>query len=293
MTRLVRAFAAAALALTTTAQQLQSDDIPSFEVDIIFPRNETYKRADHIPIVFAIQNMSAVLAIGKAMGSNIEIAWGLMPYRDGSRPSGIYYDMGTFPIPADAMEQNYTVFVDYTNVTAWSNYPDFNKPPQKDDVYNLRWGLKWGTSKENEAGECGDKHHGLIGVRGAIEFSFEWPDISGQPEVVGKVADIMQAPECPAFSASVQLLPNATVPDCPMIDLVGTSWPHVEGLGSPCAIKADKALLSSISSEASRLAVPPATSSEVTTSTSIDGVGALRPMQTALAAACVLGGLVL
>lgn len=287
MTRLTRAFAAlASLALTTIAQQSQSDDIPSFEVDVIFPRNETYKETDHLPIAFVFQNMATLLAAPKIMGDP-SISWSIMPFGDGTSPSGLHVADGDFIIPADAAKQNHTIFVTYTNVAGWWEYytgtPGY-KPSQMDFRYQLRWHVRWHAHQQNTDGKCG----GTGGTTsGHIFFNLERPE---NPETVGKIADIMQAPECPAFSGSVQILPNPTMPDCPIIE----RWSEpVEGKGNPCAVKVDKALLSSVSSEASRLAIPPATSSEVMTSTSTDGGRALRPMQTALAAACVLCGLAL
>jgi len=284
MTRLLHALTAlASLALTTSAQQSQSDDTPSFEVDIIFPRNETYKETEHLPIAFVFQNVSAVLAAPKIMGKPT-IQWSIMPFRGGWSPGGLHLDEGEFTIPTDATKQDHTIFVAYTNITAW--WDDFRKPPAEEQYrYQLRWHVRW-LAHQGNGGECDHV------AQGKMMFNLERLLWYEDPKMVGKTADIMQATECPAFAGSVQIRPNATMPDCPIID-DKEKIPVVEGMGNPCAVKVDKALLSSISSEASRLAIPPATSSEVTTSTSTDGARVLRPIQTVLAAACVLCGLAL
>jgi hypothetical protein len=51
------AVAAQTVPVPTTVQHL--------EVDIVFPRNETYKAADAFPIVFAVQNLTVLTSLGK------------------------------------------------------------------------------------------------------------------------------------------------------------------------------------------------------------------------------------
>jgi hypothetical protein len=53
------------------------------EVDIVFPRNETYKAADAFPIVFAVQNLTALTSLGK-----YRLAWGITSFTDGEGGRG-------------------------------------------------------------------------------------------------------------------------------------------------------------------------------------------------------------
>lgn len=62
-----------------TAQQQMPTEVQHFEIDNVFPRKETYKPSEVFPIVFAIQNMTAMSSIGQ-----FTLFWGIMPFREGA-----------------------------------------------------------------------------------------------------------------------------------------------------------------------------------------------------------------
>ena len=47
-----------------------------FEVDLIFPRNETYAPSEEMPLVFAVQNPHLVAPL------QVDVSWFISPYRD-------------------------------------------------------------------------------------------------------------------------------------------------------------------------------------------------------------------
>ncbi|KAI1340137.1 hypothetical protein F5Y15DRAFT_415556 [Xylariaceae sp. FL0016] len=87
-----------------------AEDTPQFEIDMIYPRNETYNVTDTLPIVLAIQNISAVEALGE-----YEVYFYIMPYGHGVTPGGISFDGGSL------INMNRTdgaaIFVGNTNVS--------------------------------------------------------------------------------------------------------------------------------------------------------------------------------
>jgi len=254
----------------------QSAITPHYEVDIIFPRNETYLPSSTFPIAIAVQNLSVAAAIG-----NLTIEWGIEPWDGGNIPGMINYGAGDFGIPPDAASKPapYTILVDHDNVTEWV------QKKSRGERYLFYWAL---TSYEFQR-KCNGSDT-LYRTTGSVMFSVEgdWeagakPNSGWVDGGKGKPADIMQVPECPDFSRSVEIRPNGTVSACPrMVDL---------GTKNPCAVKVDKAAASSIVSRVSVLAAPTPTSTRVT---STPNAAATRyPLQTALAAACLLCGLVL
>ncbi|KAK4151007.1 hypothetical protein C8A00DRAFT_36353 [Chaetomidium leptoderma] len=232
----------AALALTVGAQQFPTT-IQNFEVDVVFPRNESYAPKDVFPIVLAIQNISILRAIG-----DFEAYWDIMPFSEGYIPGRITYDGGSFQIPNDTATDGPTFLVTTTNGT--------NRVP-------------------------------VAHCRGIIHNGFS---ASPQEDPFGNtILESLDIPECPALGAVVEIRPNATMPECPRVELL-------EGReGNPCAVKVDQAVTSSISSRATSMASATLTTSTTSSpsSSSTAGVGPARTVQTALAAACIIGSLAL
>lgn len=120
-----------------------------------------------------------------------------------------------------------------------------------------------------------------------------------------KSVDVMKSiPECPQLLSFVDILPNITSPDTGAMDkdcpVYFDGYERKSERANPCAVKVDQQILSAVSNEVSRLATPTTTTTDgVATSTSTGAAGLatawglVRPMQTALAAACVLCGLAL
>ena len=222
-----------------------------------------------MPIVFAIQNVT--------VPRSIEMTWGVMQPVFASNETA-----------ADT-----TLFlVGFTNVTEW--LAEYNYTRAADDRYLLQWDLYWANLVETCTEPASWVGSGVVG--GTLMFSIQTAGRNGESGRQSKVHDVQEAiPECPEFGGLVQVGPslNATEPECPALELLEARQ------GNPCAIKVDQAAASSISSRVSRSVssyvsmnhlAPTATASSLTSKA---GVGPVRTVQTALAAACVLCGLAL
>jgi hypothetical protein len=280
------ALAAAAEVITTPRQ---------FEVDIVFPHNETYKPADIMPIVLAIQNPSAATSIG-----SFQVFWNIIHLPGGKLnltfpPQVDYGNIEVLSEDATTSADTALFVVDFTNVTKWIQYghpipPATKYTPAVDDRYLLQWSIVWTSLFPT----C-TKSESLVSVRlpteGALVFNI-------QTDWQGEIHDVQEGiPECPEFGALVQVgpPPNATKPACPGFEILESRE------GSPCAVKVDEVAASGISSRvsssvaswSSKYRSTPTTTAAIESSTSEAGVGPARVVQTALAAACVLCGLAL
>ncbi|KAK3934653.1 hypothetical protein QBC46DRAFT_368068 [Diplogelasinospora grovesii] len=240
--------AAAANVVITTPRQ--------FEVDIVFPHNETYKPANTMPIVLAIQN--ATRSVAGSLGG-FTVSWQIRQLQGGQFNSTVSAIMDYGDIPVHFW--NTTPSADTTLFVIGYGLP---VPPATTytPAVNDRYMLQWDFFRRGKTGGTG------------------WQ---------GNITDVQAGiPECPAFGGLVQIGPslNATNPACANIEMLESR------LGNPCAVKVDQAAASSISSRVSSSVSSSIT--KVTSSTSkAAGAGPARPVQTALAAACVLCGLAL
>ncbi|KAK3301072.1 uncharacterized protein B0H64DRAFT_471050 [Chaetomium fimeti] len=231
------------------------------EIDIVHPRNATYIAAEVFPIAFRMQNF---IWLSDADLDGLSIFWGIMPYgNDGHTPGGIHYDSGTIRAANDS-----SILVATTNVTEWIGRS------QRNDRYMLQWSLSHDS--------CGKKRRL---TRGNLMF-----DIATEQEAItyepGELHMVMDVPACPEFAVAIEYGIDATESQC----LFGKVVENTEG--NPCLRELNRNVYSSILSHASSLAAPTSTTSATSTSSSA-GVGPARTVQTALAAACLLGGLAL
>ncbi|KAK4040089.1 hypothetical protein C8A01DRAFT_35869 [Parachaetomium inaequale] len=266
-------WAAAALALAVSAQQTPTT-AQHVEIDIVFPRNETYRDTDVFPIVMAVQNISTI----RETKGDYQIFWDIMPYSDGLIPGGILYDSGTLQILTNNTITGSTFLVAATNATKWLRE---NRSTGRFDRFMLQWYFEDSDREER----CGGPRNGNAG-RGGLMFNIQTAYAEDLYGLEGMLLDVDDIPECPQFAALVESGQNATNPECP-------TQKQLEGVqGNPCAVKVDQAAITSILSQASSLLAPTSTATS-STSTSSAGVGPARTVQTALAAACVLCGLAL
>ncbi|KAK4121635.1 hypothetical protein N657DRAFT_665405 [Parathielavia appendiculata] len=248
-------WASAALATLATAVEVATRP-RQFEVDIVFPHNETYKPAVTMPIVLAIQNASVAASL-----------------RDFTNETSAIVEDGEPQLLSNGTSADTILsLVGFTDVTRWIRYgwlipPATEYTPAVDGKYLLQWSIPWLDLPPT----CEKFDHMTVwGKEGGNGWQVE-------------IHDVQEAiPECPEVGGLVQIRrpPNATNSACP---------PTSEILGSrqgrPCAIKVDEAAASSISSPVS---------SSVSSSTSDKaGVGPARTVQTALAVACEVCGLAL
>lgn len=284
--RLLRLAAAALLAISPAAAA-KSD--PHFELDVVFPRNETYTPANVFPIAFAIQNMTAL----RALGDDYEFIWAIMPYSDGVTPGGITYDMGTFPLADedDISEDDSHVFVAYTNATEWVG----EKRPR--DQYALQFYIQWPGYERR----CGNANAGS--VSGHLMFSVEapyetehrerWPEEDDpkvyKPEVKG-------VPECPEFGVAIGISADARNSTCP-----GVVHDYTGREKDPCAVVVDAGAARDIDRLAHSLAAEDAAEdaadvwppSAGDTEDAENGVADVGIPGGVMAAACALGLLVI
>ena len=285
---------AAAAEVVTTPRQ--------FEVDIVFPHNNTYKPAETMPIVLAIQNASIAASLGSFL-----VFWDIWQVQGGqyNATASSSVDFGNFEVFANETSAGTTEFlVSFTNVTHWIRYgrpipPAIKYTPGPHDRYMLQWSIVWrglfGTCTKFESLVAAD-----LPTEGAVMFNIqtEWGQEGSDWQ--GEIHDVQEAfPECPEFGGLVQIgpRPNAEKPACPGLEILETRQ------GNPCAVKVDEAAASSISSRVSSSVSSsiskyqptraPTNTATVPSSTSKAGVGPARTVQTALAAACVLCGLAL
>lgn len=157
--------------------------LPRFEIDVVFPRNETYNASasEAFPIAFVVQNFTEIGILG-----NFTILWDIMPFSYGRVPGGIDYDAGTFTLPADPGEGP-VVLVDSTNVTKWIRRKD------RDERFMLWWHVHW-----NSLRNC--SNYGPHTVFNGIMFDVETPDEAESRRfrnenatAIGKPADVAQA----------------------------------------------------------------------------------------------------
>ncbi|KAI8663533.1 hypothetical protein NCS57_00954600 [Fusarium keratoplasticum] len=228
---LTTAFAVGLLALTplcaSAAWNSDSATAP-FEIDVIFPRNETYKPTGVFPISLAVQNYTALRAAG-----NFSLSWHIMPYSYGRIPGGITWDEGDFETNNSPDDNDTVVFVANTNVTEWIHQKD------RDDRFRLQWHLEWDFRND-----CDYKGSYVFG---GIMFSIETEQEaikSPGGKGIGKRPNVLDVPECPVLG-SVVLLRNTTDICSRVLDMGNNT-----AEGTPCAFTVDKALASSISSQA-------------------------------------------
>jgi hypothetical protein len=293
-------WASAAAGLATLAATAEVVTTPrQFEIDIVFPHNETYKPADTMPIVLAIQNASVAWSLGKFI-----VFWTIWHLQMGQEWAS-EVDFGNFQVFGNETLAGTTLFlVGFTNVTSWIKYgvpipPATEYAPAVDDRYLLTWSIVWNGLFERNCTKFESLVKAYEIADGALKFNIQ--TVWGQEGTgwQGEIHDVQEAmPECPEFGGLIQIgpPPNATKPACPKFEILESRQ------GSPCAVKVDQAAASSISSRVSssvtssyisRYPRTRTTAPAVASSTSKAGVGPAPAVQTALAAACVLCGLAL
>ncbi|KAM7186911.1 hypothetical protein V8F20_011192 [Naviculisporaceae sp. PSN 640] len=307
----------------------------TLEMDMLFPQNTTYKLppSDIFPLVFAIQNVSALYRAISALetaqnftpGAQIypHVTWHVDAYRDNGRLPG-YVDLehgkinltdSTFLPAPENKNGDFAIYTAIVNMTAILEM-DSGKVARPEFRYVVTYYVQvqgvTGVNGDNMicpgTGEYGSAI-GNVGI-GRVIFNLDRPQLDdylpedqlAEARKQALPVDVMESiPECPEFVTFVDVLPNITAPEtgepdreCPVF-FDGRHKKH-DPRANPCALKVDQEILSAVSREVKRLAMPTGTSTgEVSTSTStgMAGLATVRPMQTALAAACVLCGLAL
>lgn len=269
-----------ALAVIAVAQQT-NPTAKQIEIDIVFPRNETYREAQVFPIVLAIQNMTTI----RESNATFHINWSIQRLNDGWSPAGLASDEGFFDISASDTKEGPGLFVGAANVTKWYENPGWGSEDKN------KWMFQWYLHRR-EGSTCSSKEDTYSDTVAYGNLLFDVKSdvylIYYDLEDADYLRNVTNIPECPEFATLLEIGKNTTNPGCSAIQ-------EVQGAqGNPCAVKIDRPTVTSILSEASRQAEPTSTiETTASTSTSTAGVGPARTIQTALAAACVLSGLAL
>lgn len=232
------------------------------EVDIIFPRsNATYNLTNSLPIVFAIQNISAA----QSAFQSVSFIWGIMPYGNvGEKqvPGGILEDSWTWEISSTTPLLDPYILINTTSVHLWKDGPYF----PWGSVNKLQFWVRWETADA----ECSETYADDT-VQG-IFFNINL----GDPE-----PDLFDVPECPELGNRIDLGMNSST-SC----VTAVLDPEV---GNSCAVTVDQAMASSISSVAQYLATSTSTSTaSVPSSTSNVASVPQAPTQSVAVAIVVL-----
>lgn len=277
---------ATAVEPSTSASSAQSTaptaNLPALEIDIIFPReNETYDFTSSLPIVFAFQNFTAAAELGP-----FTFAWDIMPYHtiDDPIPGGVLEDQWSIDFTSDNASTFTTsdgspfILVNHTNPNNWMHGPKYGG-----NAYSLRWYIQW-----DEVDKQCDRPRPNIGVSQDVQLLFtllpawpnEWtaPDSSTFGNVTGNCAQLGTFAMIDANESDVCSLDQLQLGD-----------------GTPCAIKPDGPMVTSMSSAVASLssAQSAATATPITTESSTTSNAAFAtgvPIQPALAVAFVVGG---
>ncbi|KAK5655928.1 hypothetical protein OQA88_5063 [Cercophora sp. LCS_1] len=263
------------LALGTVFGQAPS----TLELDLILPRNETYRATEYLPIVFAARNLTAIKVPG-----NVSLSWGIMPYGEGWIPGGIDYDEGEQILTTAEWEaSNLTIYADASNVSAW--------------IYRSSWGDKfmltarvaW-SSDEDRTCEFGTFAQAMFSIDTQSDEAREVNQRIRPDDGNGIEADPLKLlTECPAVVRSVlEIGKNETRPNCPPTPDVTR-----ETQSNSCPVRIDRAAATSIASEMTAKGAPTPTRTRSRPSTTNAAVATAKPGQAVLAAACILGGLIL
>ncbi|KAK3897769.1 hypothetical protein C8A05DRAFT_38648 [Staphylotrichum tortipilum] len=279
------------------------------EIDVVFPRwKETYSSTELFPIVLSVQNLAAW-----QLPNSSNTTFG---HRGMTNDFGVFHILPN-PSPGSAP----TFLVALANHSTWHDITGWNRP------YKL-WGDKYvleiNVAGSGTAGICDAPEGARLSSYRAVMFDM-WMEGSAEETVGpderytkwGVPADLMAATGCPQVAAVAKVTTRGVgVAGATATTGAGTATTTTTttgaascgvvasdvgvARGNPCAVTVDRAMMSSVSSAVASLsasmvaaAVEAATARAAgpTTRTSRGGAGGVRPVQAALAAACVLCGL--
>ncbi|CAG9998831.1 unnamed protein product [Clonostachys byssicola] len=243
----------------TASTPATSTGVPNtFEIDVIYPRNETYNATDTFPVVVAIQRPLVASQMGK-----FRFGTYIMPYSRGDNPGGI--DVGDTmnwirPYNATVFTDDPFFVIENTDATRWREGVDYDGR----GLHALIWSMSWYPDLE----ECKQKKYY---VSGRIFFTIDDEGVN---------PNILDAAECPFEGSVVQV--NNNTESCPAFTVLG------KGTGNPCAIKIDAAKATSISSQIASLATPAPAATTTATKDDKDSAAGSLGISIALAQAVVL-----
>ena len=250
---------AAALLTGATGVAAQEDDVPHFELDVIFPRNETtYNMTDFFPPAVAVQNPKAARLMG-----DFDIYYVIMGRRDNGIPTGRAYtefmESKMEVVEGAGRGDDYEILVANSNATYWSEQrTDYTQ------TFEMQFYFRWWDYQDH----CRMDDPSFIGrvffnvVGGSMT---RFPEIEELYEGDLVEADLMAVPECPYFADAARVRLNATDETCSTLyDFSkergawhGRSNSTLEG--TPCAVVVDDKMKKRIVDKAASMAAPSAT----------------------------------
>ena len=230
---------------SSTAQSPASTP-SSIEVDIIFPiRNATYNITESLPIVFAVQNLTAAAALGP-----FTFGWDIMPYGnvgENQEPGGVTNDFWITTFTTSNTTTEPYILVNQTNVQKWQFGPYY----PLGSVYALQWFISWNVPIK----PCNSDP---LGVFGTLFFNI---NIKSPEPYLGDLVG-----QCPQLGGAYEI--NTTAKNSSCSAVVSNSSSSSE---DSCAVTLDKTTVGNISSAVQSLIVASATA------TSASGTGTLSP----------------
>lgn len=237
LTSTTLAYGSSAAGSTTSS----SASTPSaVEVDVIFPiHNATYNVTESLPIVFALQNLTAAAALGP-----FAFSWDIMPYGhvgEDQVPGGITYDswLTTFTTTSTITEPY--ILVNQTDVQKWplwSFYPNGL-------VFALQWYISWDAPIKT----CNSSPLGQLG------WLFFNININGPEPDLGNLTG-----QCPQLGTVYEIKKTASNRSCSAV--VSNKF---NGTGDPCAVNVNESMVGNISSAVQSLITASAAASSAAT----------------------------
>lgn len=250
------------LLLSTLLVSSRAVDLPALpaniEIDLLFPRNDTYGTVDNLPIVFALQN--AVLA----WDFGFQLTWELKNVTPGAS-STFSVDFESFlqgnipkkPAPADPF-----FLVNSTEKLSPSYYSSSGYGTYRTGIYQLSWGFRLSENCTRD-GQFINHTIGASLGGGKVVFTIA----SGS-----KPVDLTDGGPCPVAGTVIGIQSNLT--GCAHIDNTGVQ-------ANPCNINIDSALASSLSAQLPAITVSTTSKPSTTTASKTTALTGTRTSSSA------------
>ncbi|KAL1891956.1 hypothetical protein Sste5346_007300 [Sporothrix stenoceras] len=246
--------AAPAASSASTNSNATSAFLPVLEVDVIFPRNETYQETEILPVAINVQRLPEVRNVG-----DLTFIWSLEIYGLSSDPNfDRFLESGLF-VPANTSDG--TIQIGYSNMTSWISKLNYTSHVLLN--VNVVWNFTYLCDHPARGGT--EMAEIMFRVESEVQQNYQ-PDNSSIP------ADIAQAPDCPEFGAILSDYASSTVytgfeysSNTP--STVFTTCSTLLGIeiassyGTPCAVTVDSVTRSALGSIASSMATSAAQAS--------------------------------
>jgi hypothetical protein len=260
ITSITLAYGTSTSTASSTAQSPASTRGPSsIEVDVIFPiHNTTYNITESLPIVFALQNLTAAAALG-----SFTFEWDIMPYGNVAGDQGAGgvvndYWSTTFSTANQTPTEPY-ILVNQTNVQKWQYKPETN---YFGSVYALQWLISWNVPLQ----PCDSDPLGAFGTLFFnININSPEPDLG---DLIGR---------CPQLGNTYEINTTAKNSSCSAVVSNSISSSGSGGSEESCAVTLDKAMVGNISSAVQSLVAASAAAASAATATSASATGTPSP----------------